>query len=426
MRTRTRAVLLAATMLLPLAGGARAVEIAMSCGAVGQDMQSCREGVDAWSAKTGNQVRIVSTPQTTTERLALYQQFLAAQSADVDVYMIDVIWPGILGQFFIDLGPALSPSARAAFSPALVANDTIGGKLVAVPWYTDAGVMFYRRDLLEKHGLAAPTTWAEMDTAATKIQAGERAAGNEKFWGFVFQGRAYEGLTCDALEWVDSFGGGTIVAADGKVTIDNPATVAALKTARSWVGRIAPAGVVSYTEEDARGAFQAGNAAFMRNWPYAWSLAQGADSPVKGKVGVAALPQGPGADARRTGTLGGWQLAVSRFSRHPKEATDLVIHLAGREEQKRRAVRYAYNPSITDLYADADVLAAAPLLGDLRATFDNAVARPSAVAGPRYNEVSAAFWTAVHASLTGEQEPEAAVKALGLELRRLSRGGRWR
>src|SRR5690606_3132311 len=111
-------------------------------------------------------------------------------------------------------------------------------------------------------------------------------------WGFVFQGKAYEGLTCNALEWIDSFGGGAIVDAGGQITVDNPRAVQALALAGSWVGDISPTGVMNYDEEAARGVFQTGGAVFMRNWPYAWALAQGDDSLVRGKVGVMPLPSG--------------------------------------------------------------------------------------------------------------------------------------
>ena len=124
------------------------------------------------------------------------------------------------------------------------------------------------------------------------IQEAERAGGRDKMWGYVWQGRAYEGLTCDALEWIASYKGGSIVEPDGSISVNNPEAARALGTAAGWIGDISPAGVLSYAEEEARGVFQSGNAVFMRNWPYAWSLANGDESAIKGKVGVVALPRG--------------------------------------------------------------------------------------------------------------------------------------
>ena len=409
------------TAAMGAASVAEAADISISCGAVGQELELCRDGAEAWAAETGNTVTIVSTPNSTTERLALYQQLLAAGAQDIDVFQIDVIWPGILGRHFIDLAP-FADGAEEAHFPAIIQNNTVDGELKAMPWYTDAGVLYYRTDLLEKHGFEPPTTWQEMTEAAKTIMDAERAAGDDDIWGFVFQGRAYEGLTCNALEWIDSFGGGEIVDADGEITVNNPAAAEAVALAAGWVGTITPEGVLNYAEEEARGVFQSGNAVFMRNWPYAWSLAQSPDSPIRGKVGVVALPQG-GSEGKNTGTLGGWQLAVSRYSPNAEIAADLVMYLTSLEEQKRRAIAGSYNPTITALYEDDEVLEAVPFFGDLYDTFTSAVARPSRVTGENYNRVSSAFWNAVHGTLSSGSDAEAAMATLERELRGIRRRG---
>jgi trehalose/maltose transport system substrate-binding protein len=165
----------------------------------------------------------------------------------------------------------------------------------------------------------------------------------------VFQGKAYEGLSCNALEWVYSHGGGTVVDAKGEITINNPGAVKALDTAASWIGSIAPNGVLNYGEEEARGVFQNGNALFMRNWPYAWALSQAADSPIKDKVGVMPLPKG-GAGGRNAATLGGWQLSVSKYSKSPAAAADLVMFMTSEAVEKERAIKGSYNPTRPALY----------------------------------------------------------------------------
>ncbi|MEZ4729369.1 MAG: extracellular solute-binding protein [Caldilineaceae bacterium] len=193
--------------------------------------------------------------------------------------MIDVIWPGILAEHLIDLAPYVeNPDA---YFQRIMQNNTVDGALVGIPWFTDAGLLYYRTDLLEKYGYSAPpATWAELEEMATTIQEGERAS-NPDFWGFVWQGNAYEGLTCDALEWQVSNGGGEIVEADGTISINNEYAAAAFDRAAGWVNTISPPGVVGYQEEDARGVWQAGNAAFMRNWPYAYSLGNAEDSVIR-------------------------------------------------------------------------------------------------------------------------------------------------
>ncbi|HMR34014.1 MAG TPA: ABC transporter substrate-binding protein [Geminicoccaceae bacterium] len=421
MRQLPIAAFAAAMLASPLA---HAVTVSISCGAVGQELQLCQEGAEAWAKATGNEVKIVSTPNSATERLALYQQILAAGSADIDVYQIDVIWPGILANHMIDLAPHVPAEVAKEHFKAIVDNNTVGGKLVALPWYTDAGVLYYRKDLLEKYGKQPPATWQELSEIAKEIQDGERAAGNGSMWGYVYQAKAYEGLTCNGLEWIDSFGGGALVADDGALTVNNPKSAEALAWAASTVGSISPEGVLNYTEEESRGVWQSGNAVFMRNWPYAWALGNAPDSPIKDKIGVATLPKG-GPDGKNTGTLGGWQLAVSKYSANPDAAASLAAYLTGKDEQKRRAIKGSYNPTIEALYKDQEVLAAVPFFGDLYTTFTSAVARPSRVTGTKYNQVSSEFFNAVHEVLSGKAEPEAALASLEGRLNRLSRGGKW-
>jgi trehalose/maltose transport system substrate-binding protein len=404
------------------AGSAQAEQISISCSAVGQELEICREGVAVWERKTGHTVRLVSTPNSASDRLALYQQLLAAHAPDIDVLQIDVVWPGILAAHFLDLNPYAAAQIEAHF-PVVVENNTVNGRLVAMPWFIDAPMLYYRHDLLEKHREPVPRTWHELTDVARRIQDAERASGNERLWGFVWQGRAYEGLTCDALEWIASSGGGQIVESDGEVSVNNPRAARALQLAATWVGTITPKGVLNYAEEEARGVFQSGNAVFMRNWPYAWALANGEQSPVRGKVGVAPMPAGE--EGSSAATLGGAQLAVSRYSAHPKIAADLVLHLVGNSEQKRRAIVGGYNPTIPMLYRDPDVLNANPFFDAVAGSFQRLVPRPSTVAGARYNRVSSAIWNAAHAVISGQSDADTALRSLERNLMRLSRGGRW-
>jgi len=414
-------VLLAA---LALGAGipAHAATISIACSAVGRELEICREGAEAWAKETGHAVRLVSTPNSASERLALYQQLLAARAPELDVMQIDVVWPGILADHLVDLSAA-AVSVRDGFFPQLVRNDTVGGRLVALPWFVDVGLLYYRRDLLGRHGLPVPRTWQELTDTATRVQRAERAAGAARLWGYVWQGRAYEGLTCNAIEWLASHGGGTIVDAGGRITVNNPRAAAAIALAASWVRRISPPGVLNYAEEESRGVFQSGQALFMRNWPYAWTLLQSPDSPVRGKVGIAMLPAA--ADGRPAAALGGAQLAVSRYSRNRAAAVSLVLYLVSSAEQKRRALAGGYHPTIPALYEDAELLAASPLFKALREALDGVVVRPSSAVGTDYNRVSYAFANAVHTVLAGQSDAESSLRALERQLRRLKRRGNW-
>ena len=398
--------------------------VSVACGSVGAEFDLCKTGAEAWAKKTGNQIKVVSVPKDSNEQLALFQQLLSQKSGEIDVIRIDVVWPGLLSQHLVDMGKEVPKDVVAQHFPAIIEANTVNGHLVALPAFTDAGLLYYRKDLLEKYGKKPPTTWQELTETAKVVQDGERKAGNDKIYGIVFQGRAYEGLTCNALEWVDSFGGGTIVDGQGKVTINNPKAIAAIKLAASWIKNIAPEGVLNYAEEEARGAFQSGNAVFMRNWPYAWALSQAPDSPTKGKVGVMALPKG-GAEGKNTGTLGGWQWAVSKYSKNAKAAVDLAMYLTSPEEEKRAAIEVSFNPTIPALYKDKDILAKNPFIGELLPTFQNAVARPSRATKSKYNQVSSEFWNAVHEVLSGKSDAEASISKLEKNLNRISRNGKW-
>lgn len=399
--------------------GAHAATITISCGSVGQDFEFCKKTTEDWAKKTGNTVKLFTPPQSTTDILALFRQMFAAKSSDLDVINVDVVWPGMIKDHLLDLKP-YSKGVEKEHFPSIVANNTADGRLIAMPWFTDAGLLYYRKDLLEKHGEKAPTTWEELAATAKKIQDAERKAGNADMQGFVFQAKAYEGLTCGAVEWLWSYGGGNIVDDKGNITVNNPKAAKALNTAASWIGTIAPTGVLNYGEEDARGVFQSGNAVFMRNWPYAWSLGNGKDSKIAGKIGVSALPKG-GADGKNAATLGGWQLAVSKYSKNPKEAADLVMYMTSKEIQKERAIKGSYNPTIPSLYQDKDVLAAAPFFGDLYNVFTSAVPRPATATGLKYNEVSAAFWNATHDVLSGKEKAETSLGKLEGKLKQIKR-----
>lgn len=351
---------------------------------------------------TGVQVNRISGPASTTDRNTQYLQVFGAGGSDIDACMIDVVFPATFAPYAVDLSAELKAN-NVEYLKAIVDNNTVNGTLTSIPWYTDAGVLYYRKDLLAKYNIAnPPATWADLETAAQTIQDGERKAGNASFWGFVFQGAAYEGLTCNGLEWQVSNGGGSIVEADKTVSINNPQAVAALKRAAGWVGKIAPSGVTGYQEEDARGVWQAGNAAFMRNWPYAFADGQAAGSVIKDKFDVEPLPKGDGTGARNADTLGGWQMMASKFSKNQNAAKAFCQFMTSKEVQKSHAIELSTLPTIGALYDDPDVVAAQPFFGRLKGIFTGgAVVRPSTATGQNYPEVSSAYFTAVNQILTG-------------------------
>lgn len=402
----------------------QAATVTITCGAVGAAYDTCKRHANAWADMTGNKVNFFQAPESTTDGLALYQQYLGAGSDEIDVYSIDVIWPGIIAKHLLDLNKYIPKEHSMKHFPAIIDNNSSGkGELLAIPYYTDAGLLYYRSDLLEKHGHTAPQTWVELKKIAEDIVAKEKAA-NPKMVGFVFQANSYEGLTCDALEWIDSYGGGTIVdSKTGEVTINNPNAIRALEMAASWIGGIAPEGVLTYQEEDARGVFQSGNAIFMRNWPYAWSLGQADGSPIKDKIGVVPLPKGDTPESKNTGTLGGWNLAVSKYSKAPAEAASLVAYMTTSTMQFSRAIELSHLPTIGEVYKIPRLAEINPFQVKLLDTFNNAVARPSKFTGRKYNQVSTKFWNAVHSVLEGKMSAADALARLEKDLNRIKGRG---
>ena len=399
--------LLASLLTLPLFGAAVTVRLTGEPG--GEGGRYSRALAEEWAQKTGNKVEYYWRPSDGSVALQLYQQYWAAKSPDVDVYQIDVIWQGITAPHAVDLKKYYKEDEIKAYFPRIIENNTVGGKLVSIPLYTDAGILYYRTDLLEKYGYKEPPkTWEELAAMAKKIQDGERAAGKPDFQGFVFEGKASESLTCNALEWIYGYGGGSVIEPDKKVTINNPNAIKALNAAQSWVGTISPAGVTTYDEEGARNLWQAGNAAFMRNWPYAYALGADSKSAVSGKFDVTVLPKG-GDSGTNAACLGGHQLMISAYSKVPDDAADLVRCLSSAEVQKKRAIDWSVLPTRPVLYSDPDVLAKYPFFKIMPNVFNNAVARPSTVTGADYNQLSTAFFQNVNKVLTGAESGKDAV-----------------
>jgi trehalose/maltose transport system substrate-binding protein len=342
-------------------------------------------------------VKIIPHPSASDAAYTQLARAFSAHSSSIDVAMVDVVWPGSFAPFLVNLKRALGKQSKI-HAPGIVKSDTIHGKLVAMPWFGDFGMLYYRKDLLKKYGYAKPpTTWSQLFSMAKKIQAGEQQA-NPNFSGFVFQGNAYEGLTCDALEWIASSGGGHFID-KGKVTIDNQKAINILNQFRSQIGVTTPRGVTTYQEGEAQTAFTGGNAAFERNWPYAYSLNEATGSVVKGKVGVAPLPHGPGGHS--VATVGGWQLAVSKYSKHKGASIEFVRYATSKPVEKFDTITNSNVPTIPSLAKNKKfVKKYAPYLSPATANVPRA-ARPSSILGKNYNQGSQDIYQAISRILNG-------------------------
>jgi trehalose/maltose transport system substrate-binding protein len=362
--------------------------------AVGASHKRDLKLVARFQKDTGIKVNLVPHPSGSDAAYSQLARAFGSKSSKPDVAMVDVVWPGAFAPYLVNLKPALGKASKQ-FVQSIIQNDTIGGKLVAMPWFGDFGILYYRTDLLKKYGYSKPpTTWNTLFAMAKKIQEGEQKT-NKNFYGLVYQGNSYEGLTCDALEWVASAGGGTFID-NGKVTINNTRAATILDAMRNQVGKLTPRGVTSYDEEGARNVFAAGNAMFMRNWPYAYSANQ--TTPVKGKFSVTVLPHG--AAGHSVGTVGGWQLAVSKFSKHKPAAIEFVRYMTSPAVQKFNAIFNSNVPTIPAVAKIKAVVKTNPYLTPAIANVAR-VTRPGKYLKTHYNEGSKAIYQGVSQILNG-------------------------
>jgi trehalose/maltose transport system substrate-binding protein len=345
---------------------------------------------------TGIKVNVVPHPAASDQSYSQLVRAFSQKSSSIDVAMIDVVWPGAFAPYLVNLKPKLGKQSKLHIK-SIVQNNTIGGKLVAMPWFGDYGILYYRTDLLKKYDYKAPPkTWGQLFTMARKIQNGEQKT-NKNFYGFVFQGNAYEGLTCNALEWIASSGGGTIISG-GKATIDNAKARTILDAMRNQIGKTTPRGVTSYQEDQTEHAFDDGNAAFARNWPYQYGIGATAGSKVKGKFSVTVLPHGSA--GKSVGTVGGWQLAVSKFSKHKNAAIEFVRYMTSPAVEKFDALTNSNVPTIVSVAKDKAVRAKNPYLKPAIASVPR-VTRPAKFLKTHYNEASKVVYQGVNQILNG-------------------------
>jgi trehalose/maltose transport system substrate-binding protein len=346
-------------------------------------------------------------------QLDLLRKVLHEGGPSPDVLGIDVIWPGVLADDLIDLRPDFATELSSQ-DPELVSSYTVHGKVVAVPYRTHVGVLAFRTDLLRQYGYShPPETWDELEGMAARIQAGERVKGRKDFWGYVWNGAATEGLTCNGLEWQVAEGGGRIIEDNETISVNNPAAIRAWQRAARWIGRISPPAVVSYRETDSLNVWDSGNAAFMRTWEWGYRLTHPHESPVRDRTGYTSVPGGRGG---RVVTLGGYGLAVPRSSAHPREAVALIRFLIDRELRSKADPSYpepAADPKLYDLPQILQAYAPSPQVGQQSSGL---VSRPSNVTGNAYAEVTQAYTEAVHSVLTGERSAPIAAAALEKQL----------
>ncbi|MCB8877532.1 ABC transporter substrate-binding protein [Acidisoma silvae] len=333
-------------------------------------------------------------PSSSTEvHQALVQQ-LARRNGTPDVFTQDVIWIAEFASagWALPLDSYFGASVQKDYFPGLIQACTFRGKLTALPWHVDSGMLYYRTDLLQKAGAQVPTTWQELTETAQKIQQ----AGGAKF-GYLWQGKQAEVLVCDLVEVVGSAGGG-ILAPDGKtVLIAEAPAVEAVQFMHDTIAKskISPQDVLSWDEEPSRGPFTAGDSVFLRNWSYVYKIAEDQTaSSIAGKVGVAPLPHFPGKQS--AACLGGYQYGVNAHTQNREAAIDFITWMSSPDTQLRIATGLGLAPTRPAVFDQPELIAKQPFMHTLKDVFVGATPRPVT---PLYPQVTLALQSAVSRAL---------------------------
>ena len=388
----------------------RKAELTIWIGGAPQEVDYWVKLVDEYKKSTGENVNVVVQPTDSDQRRQGLVVSLQAKQPDPDVFMMDVVWIGqfVKSNWIEPLDSYISESnfdTSAFFSKILNLVDRYNGNLYALPVNVDGGLLYYRKDLLEKYNYTAPPeTWKQLVDYTENIQSKEKI-NNPNFTGFVWQGAQYEGLVCTFEEFISSNRGSIM---DGNsIDLNTPQNDTALKFMQDLIHtyKISPPNTFTeMKEEEVRQAFQRGDALFERNWPYAWKLHEADNSPVKGKVGIAPLPHFEGGES--ASTLGGWHIGISKYSDEKAEAWRLIQFIESYGTQKKFALNLGWNPGRKDIYNDSDVVKELPHLTKLKEVFEHAVSRPNL---PYYTQVSEIIQRYVNRCLAGNIQPEEAL-----------------
>jgi multiple sugar transport system substrate-binding protein len=360
---------------------------------------------DFEKANPGIKVTLTSAPTDTDTNRATLATDISGGSATPDVFMGDVIWPAQFGahQLAVPLSNYLPASYFAQFAPGLVAGATYKGQVYGSPLFEDQGFLYYRKDLLTKENLPVPTTWEQLESEAEQLQK----AGLVKY-GYVFQGASYEGLTCNYMEFLASAGGTATKADYSTATLDSAASIKAVTFMRSLVTTgVSPAAVTTFQEAQAMSTFASGQAAFLRNWDYAYADSQVPGTPTVGKVGVAPMPTFAGMPAPGYSNIGGWNLYINPHSKNVAADLTFIKFMASTQAQMDLVTVSSSIPTVESVRTSPAVIAESPVLATVPKT--KLVPRPAGT--PNYPQLSTAIYQNVNSALAGSTSPSAAMSA---------------
>jgi multiple sugar transport system substrate-binding protein len=378
--------------------------------------------VNAFNKKNQGTYKVIfrEGPSDTGQRLDKLRTQFQAGGEDLDVILGDVIWTAELAAngWVSDLSDQFPESAQKEYLPGSVEAIMYDGKPYANPWYTDTGLLYYRKDLLGQSGFdGPPESWDELKEMSRTVMG----KSGTKF-GFTFQGARYEGGVCDGCEFIWGHGGNVLDPADpNKVIVDSPEAIAGLATERSMItDGISPQAVTVYKEDESAGAFLNGDAVFLRNWPYVYALIGTSDYPKldPDQVGVSELPSSDGKPGN--GTVGDQPLYISSTSKNPDAAWKFIEFLTAPEQQKFRAIKGSYLPTRSNLYDDPEIQDSVPVVALAKTALQHTLPRPVT---PYYSDMSLEMQDQFNASLLGNLSPAEAARTMKENLENLIQQG---
>jgi multiple sugar transport system substrate-binding protein len=357
-------------------------------------------------------VELQRTPDDASQRHQLYVQWLNARVGNPSILQLDVVWTPEFAAAGWVLPLGRYGPASSEFFPATIEANTWAGQLYALPWFADVGLLYRRTDLVSRE----PRTLEEMVADAQTAMA--RRGGPR--YGIVWQGARYEGLITGFVEYLGAFGG-RIIDEKGEVVVNGPEAVRALEFMRDelYGSRVAPLDVLTWHEEEARFAFQNGNAVFMRNWPYpVAAMSDTTQSRVAGKFAVSPMPKSATAPmGHPTATLGGAQLAINAYTESPDVAYKLIAYLTAPDQMLERAQAVGQYPTRPALYDDPRLKSAIAIpLDDARRAIESATPRPVT---PIYTELSEILQIELHRALVRQAEPRDALNSAAARINAL-------
>jgi multiple sugar transport system substrate-binding protein len=376
-----------------------------------------RKQIDAFNKQHQGEIQVEwrQMPADTGQYFDQLRTEFQAGGGDIDVISGDVIWPAQFAAngWIMDLSDRFPGSEQQKFLPATIESNTYEGAIYGVPWFSDVGMLYYRKDLLEESGISEPpATWEELKQMAEQVR---QQTGTK--YGFVFQGANYEGGVVDGLEYIWTHGGDVLEG--NNVVIDSPQSAAGLATERSMVtDGVTPQAVVNYAETESHTTFLNGDAVFIRNWPYMYGLAADPEqSNIKPEqIDVAPIPAGEGGQS--FSGLGGWNLFINAASQDKVDAAwTLIQYLSAPEQVKDRALDGGPGiPTYKSLYNDQEILNNVPVVALAKESAQNAKPRP---VSPYYSDMSLEMAEQFNASLKGDVSPEEAVATLQDQLQQI-------